>query len=79
MGSNNNGKCHTHSSDTGSAAVEVVNALGAVWSPDMDAYLAGEIDAGEMRCALCQHKPCQCPPFGTPEYLLLVERRHGRP
>lgn len=78
MGSNNNRNDRTGSNGTGSAAVEAVNALGAVWSPDMDAFVAGEINAGQMRCALCQHQPCQCPPFGSPEYFALVAKRHGR-
>ena len=28
--------------------------------------------------ALCQHAPCDCPPFGTPEYFALIDARHGR-
>lgn len=52
--------------------------LGAVWSPDFAAYAAGQLDASRIRCALCQHAPCDCPPFGTPEYMALLDQRHGR-
>ena len=58
--------------------VEILNSLGALWSPDLDAYLSGERDAAKLRCALCQHAPCDCPEFGTPEYFALIDRRHGR-
>lgn len=53
-------------------------ALGAVWSPDFDAYGSGQLDASRVRCVLCTHAPCDCPPFGTPEYMALVDRLHGR-
>lgn len=52
--------------------------LNPIVSPDLDAYAAGQVDASEIRCALCTHAPCDCPPFGTPEYFDLVNRRHGR-
>jgi hypothetical protein len=55
--------------------VEQVNRLGAKWSPDFGDYAAG---ASAIRCALCANAPCQCPPFGTPDYFALVDRRHGR-
>jgi len=29
-------------------------------------------------CVLCLKKPCGCPPFGTDEYIALVNARHGR-
>lgn len=48
------------------------------WSPDLEAYAAGEIDLSQVRCVLCEHAPCVCPPFGTDEYFALLERRHGR-
>lgn len=57
--------------------VEIANELGAKWSPDMDKFLAGKIDAAAMRCALCTHAPCDCPEFGTPEYFALINKRHG--
>ncbi len=59
-------------------AVQAVNELGAVWSPDFDAYASGTLDASQVRCALCQHAPCDCPEFGTPAYIALVNKRHGR-
>ena len=52
--------------------------LGALWSPDFDAYASGELDAAAVRCVLCLTAPCSCPPFGSPEYLALVDQRHGR-
>jgi hypothetical protein len=58
--------------------VELLAALGALISPDFDAYAAGELDAAEVRCVLCERAPCGCPPFGTPEYFALIDRRHGR-
>ncbi len=58
--------------------VASVNQLGAVWSPDFDAYASGQLDISRVRCALCQHAPCDCPPFGTPGYFALIDLRHGR-
>lgn len=58
--------------------VEALAALGAQWSPDFAAYAAGELDAARVRCALCLAAPCECPPFGSPEYFALIDRRHGR-
>ena len=55
-----------------------LSALGAVWSPDFGAYASGQLDASQIRCVLCGHAPCGCPPFGTPAYLALVDRLHGR-
>ncbi len=48
-----------------------------VVSPDFAAYAAGELPADRLRCALCGHAPCGCPPFGTPAYLALVDQVHG--
>lgn len=56
----------------------MLDALGAVWSPDFDAYASGQLDASAVRCVLCGHAPCDCPPFGTPEYFALTDRLHGR-
>ena len=56
---------------------EQVDALGAVRSPDFDAYAAGRLDVAQVRCVLCGHAPCDCPPFGTPAYLAAVNRLHG--
>jgi hypothetical protein len=52
--------------------------LGAVWAPNFDDYASGKIPASAIICALCQHSPCDCPPFGTPEYFALIDRRHGQ-
>ena len=57
---------------------KVLDRLGAVWSPDFSAYASGQLDASQARCLLCGHVPCDCPPFGTPGYLALVDRLHGR-
>lgn len=57
---------------------EKVNELGAKWSPDFDDYAAGRLSADQVRCVLCGVAPCDCPSFGTPEYLALVNRLHGR-
>jgi hypothetical protein len=58
--------------------VAALNALGAVWSLDFGAYASARIDASAVRCVLCGHAPCDCPPFGTSEYFALVDRLHGR-
>lgn len=47
-----------------SDAVNQVNALGAQWASDFDDYATGEVSSPT--CVLCQHSPCNCPPFGTP-------------
>lgn len=58
--------------------VEIVNELGAKWSPGLDGYVSGEMDVSQLRCALCANAPCTCPEFGTPEYFALIDARHGR-
>lgn len=58
-------------------AVKVVNRLGANWSPDLDAYASGRLDITQVRCALCQFAPCQCPPFMSAEYVALIKCVHG--
>lgn len=57
--------------------VGMVNALGAVWSPTLDAHVASG-GAVPLVCVLCQVSPCACPPFGSDEYLAMFARRHGR-
>lgn len=54
-----------------------------LWSPDFDDYATGRIGAEQIRCVLCEQAPCACPPMGSPEsrspeYLALIDRRHGR-
>jgi predicted dienelactone hydrolase len=60
------------------SAKDALDAPGAVWSPDFDTYASGQLDLNRVRCVLCQHAPRDCPPFGTPEYLALIDVRHGR-
>lgn len=43
-----------------SGPLDIVRALGAVFSPDLGAYAAGEIDISQVRCVLCGVAPCQC-------------------
>jgi hypothetical protein len=50
-------------------AVDVVTALGGI--------IAADLDSPSPTCVLCTHSPCSCPPFGTAEYVALVNRRHG--
>lgn len=58
-------------------ATEIVNELGAVWSPNFDQWAAtGGADG--LICALCQTCPCSCPPFGSDEYFALLDKRHGK-
>lgn len=63
---------------SGDGPRRALEALGAVWSPDFEAYASGELPAERVRCALCQLAPCDCPPFGSPEYFALIDQRHGR-
>jgi hypothetical protein len=59
-----------------------LEALGAVWSPDADAYLGGELDASKLRCLMCQHAPCRCEAlgltFGSAAYFARLDAIHGR-
>ncbi|GAA1790798.1 hypothetical protein GCM10009682_11030 [Luedemannella flava] len=65
--------------DDNNDAWDVLAAFDTVLSADFDDYATGLIPAWQVRCALCQQAPCQCPPFGTPAYIALVDARHGRP
>jgi hypothetical protein len=65
-------------SGPGETVTALLSALGAVWSPDFGAYASGQLPIEQVRCALCTHCPCDCPPFGTPEYFALIDARHGR-
>ena len=47
-------------------------------SPDFDAYASGQVPAHAIRCVLCKHAPCNCPPFGSDEYMKLLDRVHGQ-
>lgn len=57
---------------------KILSELGAKWSPDFEAYASGRLPADRVRCVLCGLAPCECPPFGTPEYFALMDRLHGR-
>jgi hypothetical protein len=57
---------------------EALEQLGAVYSPDLDAYASGRLPAHAVRCLLCHLAPCQCPPFGSAGYFALTDRCHGR-
>jgi hypothetical protein len=61
-----------------SSPERALKRLGAIWSPDFGAYASGQLDASRVRCVLCEHAPCDCPPFGTAEYFALMDARHGR-
>lgn len=52
--------------------------MSVLWSPDFDAYAEGSLEPSAVRCVLCLAAPCECPPFGTPAYFALIDRRHGR-
>lgn len=58
---------------------EALEALGAAYSPDLDAYASGARPASRVRCALCGLAPCACPPFGSAAYFALTDAAHGRP
>lgn len=53
-----------------------VRGMSIAVSPDFAAYAEGLVDCP--RCVLCGLQPCACPPFGSPEYLALLDVRHGR-
>lgn len=44
-------------------AADIVTALGGFIADDLDS----------------PNPPCDCPPFGTPEYLDLIAKRHAKP
>lgn len=46
-------------------------------SKDLGDYASGKKTIAQIRCTLCQHAPCDCPEFGTPEYFALLDRVHG--
>ncbi len=61
---------------------EALDELGAVWSPSVDDYATGRIDAAQVECLMCQQVPCgtpnPCPTFGSPEYMARIDEIHGR-
>jgi hypothetical protein len=40
--------------------MDVLLALGARVSPDLDAYASGRLDISQVRCVLCGEAPCRC-------------------
>lgn len=44
----------------GTTPMDVLRALGAQFSPDLDAYASGRIEAHQVRCVLCKVAPCAC-------------------
>jgi hypothetical protein len=45
---------------------EILEQLGARWSPDFEAYASGELPAHMVRCVLCGTAPCSCTYCQTP-------------
>ena len=45
---------------------EILEQLGARWSPDLGAYALGELPAHMVRCVLCGTAPCSCTYCQTP-------------
>jgi hypothetical protein len=60
---------------------EVLEQLGAVWSPDFDAYASGQLDVSQVRCVLCGRAPCQCRQCEHPyrSYLAAARGEPSRP
>ena len=52
---------------------QILDELGAVWSPDFDAYASGKLPISQVRCVLCGHAPCTCRQceviYGNPYHL----------
>lgn len=42
--------------------VKAFTSLGGKFSPNLDAYVSGEIGAHELVCVLCESAPCVCGP-----------------
>ena len=45
---------------TDNTAREILDQLGARFSPDFDAYASGQLPASRVRCVLCGKCPCKC-------------------
>ena len=60
----------------------ILKRLGAVVSPDLDAYASGRISAAEIRCLICRQAPCDCAgrglTFGSDAYFARLDEIHGR-
>jgi hypothetical protein len=61
---------------------EALEALGAVYSPDLDAYASGRLPASAVRCLMCETAPCECEArglvFGSAAYFARTDAIHGR-
>lgn len=42
---------------------DLLDRHGAEWSPNVDAYAEGRINAPDIACVLCHPAPCQCRPI----------------
>jgi hypothetical protein len=48
-------------------------ALGARFSPDLDAYASGRLPLSRVRCVLCGAAPCQCRQCAAPYLRYLAD------
>ena len=56
---------------------ELLDAMGAKWAPNLDAWINGEADSPG--CALCGPGCTGVHPgFGTQAYFDLIDKAHGR-
>ena len=59
-----------------------LEALGAAWSPDFDAYASGRLPVERVRCLMCESAPCECQArglvFGSAAYFARMDAMHGR-
>ena len=66
----------------GTDPMAALEQLGAVWSPDFDAYASGELDVSQIRCLICGYAPCDCKAegltFGSAAYFARLDELHGR-
>jgi hypothetical protein len=58
--------------------VDMLRSLGARFSPDLDAYASGQIEAHQVRCVLCRKAPCACQ-FCPASYENRFHELSGRP
>lgn len=56
--------------------VEVAPGVSGYVSGDLGDWLDGTVAAPT--CVLCAHQPCDCPEFGTDEYLAAIKKLHGK-
>jgi hypothetical protein len=68
---------YTQTATERTATAGTVNQLGALWTPDFEAYASGELSISSVRCVLCGVVGCLCPDFASADYYELLDRRHG--